>query len=140
MGVSHWREKLQGPAHTLSVQFLRYGVVGGVAFGVDYGSLFLLTEFASVHYLVSAPAAFTLGLLTNYLLSVSWVFDRRTLSNRSLEFFIFALIGAVGLGLNELVIWFLTEKASLHYLLSKLVSSAVVLLWNFFARRFTLFR
>ncbi|KPL02914.1 MAG: polysaccharide synthesis protein GtrA [candidate division Zixibacteria bacterium SM23_73_2] len=122
------------------IQLFRYTFVGGIAFLVDFGSLFALTEFCGVHYLISAAIAFILGLVTNYLLSIIWVFSRRTLKSRWLELYIFALIGVVGLGFNELFIWFFTERVNLHYLLSKIVSTVFVYLWNFFARKYILFR
>lgn len=77
---------------------------------VDFGSLYLLTEFAGLNYLISAAIGFLFGVLTNYCLSRLWVFDRRTLENSILEFVIFSVIGIVGLGLNEVTIWFVREK------------------------------
>jgi hypothetical protein len=38
------------------IQLFRYTFVGGIAFLVDFGSLYALTEYARVHYLVSAAA------------------------------------------------------------------------------------
>lgn len=122
------------------IQLFRYTIVGGFAFIVDFCSLFIFTEFFNVHYLVSAALAFLLGLTTNYILSIIWVFDRRTLSSRWIELGIFAFIGVIGLGFNELFIWFFTEYVHFHYLMSKIVSTVFVYLWNFFARKFTLFR
>jgi putative flippase GtrA len=122
------------------VQLFRYTFVGGVAFLVDFGALYALTEGAGIHYLVSAALSFCLGLLTNYGLSVAWVFPRRRLGRRWAEFTIFGLIGLVGLGFNELTIWMLTDKLRMHYLMSKIASTVGVYLWNFFARKYTLFR
>ncbi|MGZ7070659.1 MAG: GtrA family protein, partial [Methanobacterium sp.] len=84
--------------------------------------------------------AFTLGLIANYLLSISWVFNKRTLDNIWSEFTIFAAIGIIGLVLNELIIWLFTDYVGLFYLLSKIIAAALILFWNFFARKFTLFR
>ncbi len=120
-------------------QLVRYTFVGGLAFLVDFSSLFLLTEYLGVHYLVSAAVAFLLGLCTNYLLSVSWVFANRKVDNRLLEFVGFAAIGMVGLVCNEVFIWFFTEVARLHYLASKCIATVIVYLWNFFARKKMLF-
>lgn len=130
---------LAGKSDSLFIQLFRYTFVGGVAFLVDFGSLFAFTELLGIHYLISAAIAFILGLITNYLLSIIWVFTRRTLTNRWTELLIFSLIGVVGLGFNELFIWFFTEKVHLHYLLSKIVSTFFVYLWNFFARKYILF-
>lgn len=121
------------------VQLFRYTFVGGIAFLVDFGALYALTEGAGLHYLVSAAISFCLGLLTNYSLSVAWVFPKRRLRSRWAEFGVFGLIGLVGLGFNELTIWLLTEKLGLHYLMSKIASTVGVYLWNFFARKFALF-
>ncbi len=123
-----------------SIQFFRYIFVGGIAFIVDFGLLFVFTEFFGIYYLISAAMAFILGLVANYLLSVSWVFNRRTLDNRTFEFGIFAVIGIVGLGLNEVFIWFFTAELSFYYLLSKILAAVLILFWNFFARKLTLFR
>jgi len=122
------------------VQLFRYTFVGGTAFIVDFGLLFVLTDFVNIHYLISAAISFLLGLATNYWLSIIWVFNRRILTNKSLEFGIFAFIGIIGLGFNELFIWFFTEYVHFHYLLSKIVSTVFVFLWNFIVRKFILFR
>ena len=124
----------------LAVQLLKYGVVGGVSFIVDYGSLWLLTEVAGLHHLVSAAIAFILGLTCNYLISTAWVFGESRLRSTAAEFSAFALIGVVGLGLNELIMWLCVDEGGQHYMIAKLVSTAIVFFWNFFARRFLLFK
>ncbi|MDP2947234.1 MAG: GtrA family protein [Nanoarchaeota archaeon] len=122
------------------VQMFRYTFVGGIAFVVDFCALAFFTEIIGIHYLVSAAIAFLLGLAINYILSTAWVFTKRTFKNKYIEFGFFALIGIVGLGLNELFIWFFTEHIHFYYLFSKIISTIFVYLWNFFARRFLLFR
>jgi len=122
------------------IQMFRYAVVALVAFFVDFTSLYLLTAHAGLYYLFSAAIAFILGLATNFLLSVRWVFVTRTVENKSLEFFIFGTIGLVGLGLTELLMWLLTEHVGLYYLVSKMISTIIVFFWNFLVRKFLLFR
>lgn len=122
-----------------SVQLFKYFFVGGIAYTVDFGSLYILTDIVKVHYLISAAIAFTLGLVTNYSLSIVWVFSKRTVADKRLEFIIFSIIGLVGLGLNEVIIWFFTEWIHFHYLISKVFSTVVVFFWNFFARKKILF-
>ena len=127
------------PDDTLA-QLARYAAVGGVALVVDFGFLVGLTELLQVHYLVSAAVGFLFGLATNYALSVTWVFARRTLDNRVAEAAIFAAVGVVGLVLNELFLWAFTELAGIHYVGSKGLSAVLVFLWNFAARKYLLFR
>ena len=133
------KELIKNKTDNTLIQLFRYTFVGGIAFGVDFSLLFLLTEFAGIHYLLSAAISFSVGLVTNYILSIIWVFKTRNISNRYLEFIIFGIIGIVGLGMNELIIWSFTEYLHFYYLVSKIVSTVVVYLWNFFARKYILY-
>jgi putative flippase GtrA len=121
------------------LQLFRYSVVGGLAFIVDFVTLFTLTEFLKIHYLFSAAIAFILGLIINYILSVKWVFTNRVIENQLLEFFLFAFIGIFGLGLNELFLWIFTDVLMIYYLFSKIITTIIVFFWNFFARKLILF-
>jgi putative flippase GtrA len=123
----------------IHIQLFRYGIVGGIAYMVDFGLLFGLTEYAGIPYLLSAAISFLTGLATNYALSIFWVFKTRSMESRMAEFSIFAFIGLVGLGFNEFFLWMFTSLMGWHYLLSKLAATPLVFLWNFLARRFTLF-
>ena len=120
-------------------QFFKYVVVGGLAFVVDYTTLFLLTQFTVFHYLLAATAGFLLGLVINYLLCIGWIFDQRIIENTKLEFTVFALIGVTGLGLNNGIMFVATNWGGIHYLLAKLLAAAFVLIFNFLLRRHFLF-
>lgn len=130
---------LTAKTNRLPAQFLRYFMVGGVAFVVDFAALFLLTEFGHLYYLVSAAIAFTAGIAVNYALSVTWVFDHRSLDNKMHEFAIFAVVGIIGLALNTSLMWFFTELLGLHYLRSKGVAAVTIFIFNFGARKALLF-
>jgi putative flippase GtrA len=121
------------------IQLVRYTLVGGIAFAADFGSLYTLTEFLHVYYLVSAAIAYSIGVGVKYAFSIVWVFNRRTIQSPWIEFFIFGMIGVTGLGLSLLFMWFFTEKTHLHYLASKIIAAILVFCWNFFVRKFTLF-
>ncbi|GHT36330.1 hypothetical protein AGMMS49574_27890 [Bacteroidia bacterium] len=125
-------------SNNVFIQLFRYSFVGGLAFVVDFGLLYLLTEFAGFHYLWSATISFIAGLIVNYFISTFWVFGASSF-NKKIEFLLFALVGVVGLGLNNLFLWFFTEKCHLYYMLSKLISVALVYFWNFLGRRFFIF-
>lgn len=128
------------PTQSTFLQLFRYGFVGGIAFIVDYGTLYICTEFVGIHHLVSAAMAFIFGLIVNYLLSTTWVFASRTQKSKWVEFVIFTIIGIIGLGLNEIIIYIGTDVFGIHYMLSKLISTATVFFWNFFARKIVLFK
>lgn len=138
--MNRWVNKLfVEPTENVLLQLFRYGFVGGAAFVVDYATLFVLTNNVGVQYLWSAAIAFVLGLVANYLLSISWVFRNRGSLSRWQEFLFFAVVGVVGLGFNELIMYACTDLMHIHYMVSKLISTAIVFFWNFFARKYLLF-
>lgn len=138
-GERHFRRWMLEPTNSGVIQFFRYGFVGGIAFLFDIATLWLVTSKLGIHYLVGGLLGFCVGLIVNYGLSVFWVFDRRQVSSRSMQFGMFALIGVVGVGVNELIMWLLTEKIGWHYLGSKLAATVFVYVWNFAARKTLLF-
>jgi len=133
------RELTLTAKESVSGQFLRYLVVGGIAFVLDFGVLVVLTDALGVWYLTSAAVSFCCGLATNYLLSITWVFTVRSVSSQKAEFAIFSIIGIVGLGWNELFMYLGTDVAGLDYRVSKLITVAIVLVWNFGMRKLLLF-
>ena len=139
-GIPSLKTILKEKPDSLIGQLFRYAVVGGISFVVDYGSLWLLTEKAGLPYLWSAAIAFILGLICNYLLSTAWVFGESRIKNAWGEFLAFAIIGVIGLGLNELIMYACTDGLGFHYMLSKIVSTGIVFFWNFLARRFLVFK
>jgi len=128
------------PTNRTLVQIFRYNFLGGVAALADIGLLFLLTEVFGVYYLVSAAISFAIGLVFNFTISTVWIFPRSHVRSKTMTFVIYALVGVVGLALNQTLIVLLTERLHLFYGLSKLAANVVISLWNFFIRKYLLFR
>ena len=120
-------------------QFLRYVVVGGIAFGVDFSILVLLTRYLGIPYLLSAGVGFIVGVIVNYNLCLRWVFDARRLQDQRLELTLFTFIGLGGLVLNEVLLWLITEQLSQEYYVSKLLAAPIILVFNFGLRKILLF-
>lgn len=117
------------------LQFLRYVFVGGIAAVTNIGLLYICTDLLKVYYLISNVIGFMGGLSVNYLLSKKLVFAAEEQINKTLEFTIYAAIGVVGLGLDTLLMWIFTSKMGIYYLISKIISTALVFIWNFGARK-----
>jgi len=115
-------------------QILKFGIVGGLAFLIDYGLLFLLTEFASIHYLISSIISFIVSLIFNYILSIKWVFDV-TKKQTIKEVLIFVILSVLGLGINQVVMYIGADLLNIHYMFTKLVATAIVMVWNFITRK-----
>lgn len=128
------------PTQNAFLQFFRYVFVGGIASVVDWGVLWALEE-VGLHYLVAAVFGFFAGLVTNFVLSKKLVFqaeDARVGTGG--EFVAYTLIGSVGLGLTLGLMYVMTDLMGLHFMLSKIIATALVLIWNFLARKLILYR
>ena len=131
------------PRSSLIGQFVRYLVTGGFAFVVD----FLLYAFClyelNWHYLVANLVGLVAGLVINYVMSVAWVFSecKRVLEDRkTVEFGVFAIVGIIGVGINELLMLLMVGMLDANEMKSKIVAAILVLVWNFGVRKMVLFR
>ena len=117
---------------------MKFGVVGVIAFVIDYGLLVLLTEVFGVNYLVSATISFTASVIFNYLASMRYVFTHKEGMSRRREFIIFVTLSVIGLIINNLCMWAGVELAHIHYLITKIGATFIVMVWNFVTRKITL--
>ncbi|MEG2864143.1 MAG: GtrA family protein, partial [Eggerthellaceae bacterium] len=61
----------------LIAQLMKFGVVGVIAFVIDYGLLVFLTEVFNIDYLLSATISFIVSVVFNYVASMRYVFSHR---------------------------------------------------------------
>lgn len=114
---------------------MKFGVVGVIAFIIDYGLLALLTEVFGVNYLVSATISFTASVVFNYAASMRYVFTHKEGMSRRREFVIFVALSAAGLVINNVCMWAGVELLGVHYLITKIGATFIVMVWNFVTRK-----
>lgn len=119
----------------LFAQLMKFGVVGFIAFLIDYGLLAFCTEILHINYLVSATIGFTVSVVFNYLASMRYVFTHKEEMSRRREFIIFVVLSIVGLVINNVILWAGVELLHVHYLIVKIFATAVVMVWNFVTRK-----
>ena len=121
-------------SHERFMELVRFCVVGGASFLVDYSLLFALTEWAGIYYLYSSAISFGVSVVFNYWLCIKFVFkDARKQTPR--QAVIFFATGFIGLLLNQLCMWFCVAVAGMHYLIAKLGATVIVTLWNYVTKR-----
>jgi putative flippase GtrA len=129
----------QGSMRPVLKEFLGYGAASALAFAVDIGVLWTLVHFLSYPKILAASISFCVGILVSYALSVTWVFQHRRLQDKPLELASFAAIGAIGLGVNAVVMSIAIQKFGVHYLLAKCMAAGLTFACNFISRRQLLF-
>lgn len=116
-------------------QFMKFGVVGAIAFVIDYGLMVVLTELFGVEYLLSATISFIASVVFNYVASMRYVFTHKEGLSRRREFTIFVVLSAIGLGINDALMWVGTSLFGISYLITKIAATAIVMVYNFVTRK-----
>jgi putative flippase GtrA len=97
-------------------QILKFGVVGGTAFLIDFAIYTIANKLLPFEkgYIIAGVLGFSISLIFNYLASMKFVFERREDTSRKKEFAIFLVLSLIGLLLNELFLVLYVEGMDKH--------------------------
>lgn len=123
-------------------QFVKFAIIGTANTFVDFGIYFGLTrtsEFWATHYLWANLIAFVVAATSSYVFNKNWTFKD---SNKKIhiQYPKFLLVSAIGLLLNETILYLLVTHATFYDLLAKAMAAGVVLFWNFVINKIWTFR
>jgi len=133
----------------LFYEFFRYVLVGGIAFIIDFGVLYLSKTFffsnmGHTGILLAAALGFTSGLVFNYIFSLLFVFkqiDENVKRRKIRSFVLFVIIGIIGLIITELCMYAgLNLFGQKWYLIVKIFTAGIVFLWNYTGRKVLIFK
>ncbi len=118
------------------IEGIKYLFVGGTCTLLDFLLLYILKDHLGVNYVIASGISFSAGVILNYFLCTLWIFKTRIINNRYGEFLIYVVISVVGLLINTGLIWLFTEMFGIPVLFSKVLGTPIVLIWNFFGRKY----
>jgi putative flippase GtrA len=117
----------------------KYVVSGGSSACINIGTLYLLTEYAHIHYLQSAVISFIIAFFISFLLQKFWTFQdmRKEIVHRQMMWYLG--LSLTNLLINTLLIYSLVEYLHLWYLAAAVVSGALLAISNFFIYKHVIF-
>jgi len=131
---------------------LRFAVTGGICFLIEFAALVGLRDGLGLDTLIATPAAFLISVVVNYAMCVRWVFPAAG-EQRNAARLGFLLTSVMGLLLNEgLMLLFRTafgedgvlltagEFSLAQYMVNKVLATLIVMIWNYFTKRWILYR
>jgi putative flippase GtrA len=112
------------------LKFLKFCVVGFSGMLIDFGTTWVLKEKVKINKYIANSCGFILAASSNYFWNRIWTFHSQS-EQITFEFLSFFSISILGLALNNLILWLLSDKLKLNFYLSKVFAIGMVTLWNF---------
>lgn len=116
------------------MKFIKFLGVGGLATAIQYGILILLVETNLALPVVASSIGYLVSSIANYLLNYYFTFSSS--ASHSLAIVKFLVVALIGLLINSLLIYVMTEMISIYYIIAQIVATLAVLIWNFFAHKY----
>ncbi len=117
----------------LSLQFARYAIVGVCATATQYTILILLVELFSTEAVIASTAGCIVGSVVSYFMNHRFTFKSEKRHREALwRFYSIVLVGTV---LNAGLMYFGIKTLHLQYIVAQVITTGLVLIWNFSANR-----
>lgn len=125
----------------LEKDFVRFCVVGGLGFVINFAILTVLYKVLNAPLFVSQLIAAEVSLFNNFLLHHHWTYKKnnsvKSLRRLVVEFHATSWVAIVG---SAALVSFGVHVLNLHYFESLVISSVVALGWNFFWSKYVIWK
>jgi len=128
-------ENVPNTVPTRIPRVMRYVISGGSAAVVNIGTLFVLTHFFGVWYLISSAIAFLVAFVASFTLQRAWTFDLRTADGLARHISLYFVVALGNTFLNTMLVFGLVEYARLWYIAAQIIAGFLVALASFFIYR-----
>lgn len=122
-----------------TIQFFLYLVVGALATVVEWGAFYLFDVIFGIHYTFSTALAFAVSTFSNWGFGKLILFRQKS-RNVAGEIFKIYLISVIGLLMNIAIMFVAIEKIGISDMISKIIATGIVFVWNFLIRKFWIYK
>jgi len=119
--------------------FIKYTFVGTIGLVLDIAALYALVEFVQVPVLIATPTAFMVAIINNFFFHKYWTFHDKS-KHIAQEFFSFFVISIANLILTVGFMYVFVEVLFIWYILSKLITSIIILVFSYTMNRLWTFK
>ncbi len=131
--ILHWN--VSSETEHLFIQIFKFAIVGVVATLIDFIFLYLFKELCHLPILLANTLSFVISVLYNYWASLTFVFDVNREKSKKKNFIFFIICSIIGLLLNDLIVWIITDILHIYYMISKVIATIFVMVFNFVTRK-----
>ena len=127
--------KLDDKKVNLLVQIFKFVIVGGIATIIDWFVYYIFYKILKFNPLIANIFSFSISVIYNYLASIKWVFDVDKNKTKKMMFIEFMLFSILGFLLTELLLWIFIDILNINGMISKIIATAIVMIFNFITRK-----
>lgn len=109
---------------------LKFSLIGIIGVVINFLITFLLKEYLKVNKYVSNSFGYLIAISFNFLANKFFTFKSDS-SEIYDEIFKFIIVTSIGILINHIVVYLLTEKKNMNFYFSKIAAVIVVFIWNF---------
>ena len=127
--------KIEEKKLNLLVQIFKFIIVGGIATVIDWLVYYIFYKIFKFNPLIANIFSFSISVIYNYIASVKWVFNvtkDKTKKRMFVEFMFFSILGFL---LTELLLWIFIDLINIDKMLSKIIATIIVMIFNFVTRK-----
>lgn len=116
-----------------------YLIIGGVATIAEWIIFYLINGVCSWHYIYATVIAYIFSTFVNWLSGRLILFKE---SKKSIAFELISIYAAsvIGLLLNMVIMWMAVEICHLQEMLSKIIATGLVFVWNYLIRKMFIYK
>lgn len=116
-----------------------YLIVGGIATVTEWILFYIFNDILLIHYILSTVIAYILSTFVNWISGKIIVFKN---TKHGIIFEILSIYAAsiIGLLLNIGIMWVLIEILKINSMISKIIATILVFIWNFVIRKFYIYK
>ena len=119
-------------------KIIKFSIVVCIATIIDFICLYIFKEYLNIDVILANTLSFIISVIYNYIASITLVFDINKNKNKKLKFALFIIFSIIGLIINNTLIYILTNTLNIYYLLSKVIATLIVMIFNFITRKMIL--
>lgn len=110
-------------------QIIRYLITGVCSAAIEFSLLFVFKELMGLSVVVANSIALSIVFWFNFLMNRIWSFKSKMKLSKQLG--IYSLLFLFNLGASDLIMYLLTDRLAMQYLVAKVFAIGAVVCWNF---------
>ena len=122
-------------------EIYKYIIVGAINGILVIVLTVILTSLIGIFYVISVLIAYEVSICVNFFMHDKWTFNNVKKNSKSyIRFIKYNIFSLIGLGINTVVLVFLTDHIGLHYEISEAVAILVTFIFNYIMSKKISFR